>query len=451
MHVITSSCFLLLWMHTLTSVKSQAVNCRNPVIEDGVVPGNVNEYNENDVLSYTCNPGYKRAQEIDSRCTNSGGRSAWIPTPACEAIKCELMLPPVIGTTYEPAYRNRFSPGEKVRVTCGDRYWISDGHSRSAETTCKEDGQWTIRPVCQEVACSRPRDTYLSYWSDSWSWQPKKLADTVRYRCRSGYRSTDGATWATCTRDGWEPNPLCQEIKCVMLSYDNADIIGGIQPEYRYNDRVQYKCRRGYEGSFTLTCGENGWRGSNQCTEICTVPEIPPSLLITTDSPGSQVMRGQYLTFTCEDSTLIIKGNATVECLANEQWSNPLPACEAPQGCGRPPPLSDGDTKTTTGNQYQHNDRVEYVCQAYYVMEGGPFKTCTDGEWTGKIRCLQPCTVNTEDMNRHNIRFRYSRDDKLYSEHNEVINFVCARGRHAGALGMRQRCEHGVIQLPTCQ
>ncbi|XP_031613608.2 complement factor H-related protein 3-like [Oreochromis aureus] len=370
-------------------------------------------------------------------------------------IKCQLTLPPLRGTTYEPAYRSLFSPGEKIRVTCGEGYWILNTQTTSTETTCKNDGDWTIRPVCEEVTCSHPQALYLDHWGDSG--QQQRLGDTVTYRCGSDYRSTDGAAWATCTRDGWKPNPLCQE--------------------------------------------------------KCGVPETPAGLTITTDVTDDQIRKGQHLTFACEDSNHIIKGNATLECLENGRWSNPLPTCEAAkdcrrpppplshgrtktvtrypyrhndkveyvcdtdygmeggpfktcvdgdwvgemrcrpaQGCGKPPHLSDGDTKTSTKYQYQHNERVEYICQPYYVMEGGPFKTCKDGEWTGEIRCLRPCTVNRDDMNRHNIQFRYSRDDKLYSEHNDLIEFACTRGhRHVGAVGMRPKCEHGVIHLPTCQ
>uniref|UniRef100_A0A669D0S1 Sushi domain-containing protein n=1 Tax=Oreochromis niloticus TaxID=8128 RepID=A0A669D0S1_ORENI len=185
-------------------------------------------------------------------------------------------------------------------------------------------------------------------------------------------------------------------------------------------------------------------------TEKCRVPETPAGLTITTDVTDNQIRKGQHLTFACEASNHIIKGNATLECLENGRWSNPLPTCEAAKdcrrpppplshgrakpgtrypyrhndkveyvcdtdygmeggpfktcvdgdwvgemrcrlahGCGRPPHLSDGDTKTSTKYQYQHNERVEYICQQYYVMEGGPFKTCKDGEWTGEIRCLR--------------------------------------------------------------
>lgn len=56
------------------------------------------------------------------------------------------------------------------------------------------------------------------------------------------------------------------EIKCRRQQFNDADITGKIQAEYRYNDRVQYNCKRGYEGSFTLTCREDGWHRSNECT-----------------------------------------------------------------------------------------------------------------------------------------------------------------------------------------
>lgn len=59
-----------------------------------------------------------------------------------------------------------------------------------------------------------------------------------------------------------------------------------------------------------------------------------------------------------------------------------------PAGCQTPTLLKDGDTKYSMKVQYSHNERVEYVCQNLYTMEGGPFRTCTDGEWTGHIRCL---------------------------------------------------------------
>lgn len=67
------------------------------------------------------------------------------------AIKCRLILPPLEETTYEPAYRNLFVPGERVRVTCGDRSWVSTRQETTAEATCNDDGQWSVSPICQGI------------------------------------------------------------------------------------------------------------------------------------------------------------------------------------------------------------------------------------------------------------------------------------------------------------
>ncbi|XP_030582911.1 complement factor H-related protein 1-like [Archocentrus centrarchus] len=372
-------------------------------------------------------------------------------------VKCELTLPPATGTLYEPANRNSFSPGEKLRVTCGDRYWILDSRGLSAETTCKRDGEWTFRPVCQEVTCSRPRDTFLSYWGAALS-QRDKMGDSVIYGCKTGYKRTDVGVWATCTREGWEPNPLCQanaDICSPPLKVENAVVTTPYQQEYPSGSTVTYQCFDKYtmEGNATIECTAGEWEELNiKCilAQGCErSPHISDGQIIGREI--SQYNHNETVEYVCH-SGYIMEGEPFKTCI-NGEWIGEM-RCRPVQGCGRPPYLSDGDTKTTTGIRYQHNDRVEYVCQAYYVMEGGPFKTCIDGEWTGEIRCLQPCTVTEEELNSHNIHFKHLKMDnpaKMYSAHNDVIEFVCTRGRRVGAVGMRQKCEHGVMELPTCQ
>uniref|UniRef100_A0A672ITN6 Sushi domain-containing protein n=1 Tax=Salarias fasciatus TaxID=181472 RepID=A0A672ITN6_SALFA len=165
------------------------------------------------------------------------------------------------------------------------------------------------------VICSNQRDQFVSYWG-VYYWQQKKLGDTASYACRRGYKSTNGATQATCTRNGWTPKPLC---------------------------------------------------------------------------------------------------HAAVD-------------------CGSPPPLDNGDTTETLKNRYSHDERVEFRCQNYHVMEGEPFKTCISGEWSGDMKCLSN-------------RF----PTKMYLSHNDEVAFICARGRHGNALEMRQRCVDGVLHLPSCR
>ncbi|XP_024655700.2 complement factor H-related protein 1 [Maylandia zebra] len=421
----------------------------------------------------------------------------------------------------------------------------------------------------QEVTCIRPQDRLLSRWEASWRDETKKLGDTVRYTCISGYRRKDGVTRATCTRDGWEPNPLCEEIKCRRQQFNNADITGKIQAEYRYNDRVQYNCRRGYEGSFTLTCREDGWHRSNECTAItgcpttsfdrrlkvwqhgdklyfrcedgykplskgwwgeatCVhgvwsgvescieeqkcreAPEIPngEGILGNTEQHGqTQEMifidcnegysakieeltcrdgrwdlngslddicksnhdncspppkvenavittcyRKQYpsrseVTYQCFDN-YIMEGKATINCIAGE-WKELAIKCLQIPPCGIPPALEDGDTKTAIKEHYSHNETIEYMCQSHYIMEGEPYKTCLYGEWTGHMRCLRPCIVNEDEMRQHNITLKSS--GTKYLVHDEIIEFRCTRGLSTGTVAMRQRCNSGVLVLPTCR
>uniref|UniRef100_A0A3Q3EWR6 Sushi domain-containing protein n=1 Tax=Kryptolebias marmoratus TaxID=37003 RepID=A0A3Q3EWR6_KRYMA len=126
--------------------------------------------------------------------------------------------------------------------------------------------------------------------------------------------------------------------------------------------------------------------------------------------------------------------------------------CLGPPGCKTPPPLEDGDTVVIIKQEYEHNEKVQYVCQQSYVMEGGPYKICKNGAWTGDIRCLKSCTVNTAEMNTRNIEFAYSDKNKLYAPHNGHLTFSCKRGtRKVGSEPMRRKCTNGQMNLPTCQ
>uniref|UniRef100_A0A7N8X7K7 Sushi domain-containing protein n=1 Tax=Mastacembelus armatus TaxID=205130 RepID=A0A7N8X7K7_9TELE len=184
---------------------------------------------------------------------------------------------------------------------------------------------------------------------------------------------------------------------------------------------------------------------------------------ITHNAPGGQLSKGQTLKFACTNNKHFLHGNATIQCLANGQWSDSVPTCGSPTysvianvlsvplDCGSPPPLTDGDMAGTFKFSYKHKEKVEYSCQNYYIMEGDRYRVCNNGQWTGNMKCLKPCTIDEELMKQHNIAFRYSYEKKLYSPHGDEIEFMCIAGRHVGTVGMRPRCNNGVMQLPTCQ
>ncbi|XP_031725514.1 complement factor H-like [Anarrhichthys ocellatus] len=768
------------------------ITCAVPEIENGFVPGDIPEYKEEEVLHFRCDARYKPTVGRPSKCIKHGIRAEWSPTPACEPIRCRLTLPPQKGTRYQSPSRNVFLPGDTVRVMCGDKYWISHPWGTSVVTTCKEDGEWTFHPVCQEVVCSNQRPQHVYHWSVEWR-QRMTLGETATYLCGTGYKKTDGATSAKCTRDGWNPNPLCQVIHnfidfvsgtpCKKLHIDNAQITNNEKDNYRPNEHVQYECRNDNKTVFTVTCEQDGWTGIKNCSDItyfcccfsllecpkavvphvfgvspnidtlfytcnegfklstkgwwaevkcnegrwfgfehcigkssliyytsscnlhqviqkiylklyitfkiayldlakmqlsfillflqlwrnvdvslsqnacsklpdvphshvsedtkkavyhegnvihftcdtgyisgptityvcspttrgwlparhgqgtcylkpcelpdetpngyyeiingeefvfgttikyfcnagyqmvskdatrtclmdkwtnhvpicdplscelppvdegvtvkglpenegsilpdrfltfscdgpgkflngssvlicgkdgqwdnpfpscedstpavhrmqphlnadekCKFPGVPDGVLLNTHVPDNQLRQGQNLRFECINPKDTLHGKAIVECLAGGEWSDPFPTCGAPLGCGTSPPLTDGDTTETLRFQHRHEERVQYRCQNYYTMEGEPYKTCINGEWIGRIRCLKPCTVDEEAMRSHNIDFRYGSQLKIYSRHNDHITFKCTERRiPVGTSGMRFQCVDGEMHLPTCQ
>lgn len=175
-------------------------------------------------------------------------------SPTNSATKCRLKLPVLDGTSYDPPFRNVFFPDETLRVSCDDKYWIVKPQDTTVVTTCNEDGQWSIRPICQgkklhevcarerlwdcfsycvcmvvnprwwfsilslilEVVCTNRKPYVVEAWHVRWGQRPT-LGETVRYRCISGFKSTDGSNLAKCTRDGWRPDPLCKGIFEVNL------------------------------------------------------------------------------------------------------------------------------------------------------------------------------------------------------------------------------------------
>uniref|UniRef100_A0A8C6UV54 Sushi domain-containing protein n=1 Tax=Neogobius melanostomus TaxID=47308 RepID=A0A8C6UV54_9GOBI len=169
--------------------------------------------------------------------------------------------------------------------------------------------------------------------------------------------------------------------------------------------------------------------------------------------PGNvrQIQKGQSLRFLCHKHFL--QGAALVTCLEDGQWSDSFPSCTGnsnPASCGSPPPLDNGDF-ISSATQFEHNTRVDYQCQSKYVMQGGPYKTCLNGVWTGEITCLKPCTINPDLMIPNKIKFKYKKDNKLYIPHNDHLTFACIRGAtHDNDVDMRQECVDGVMILPRC-
>uniref|UniRef100_A0A8C1XYN0 Sushi domain-containing protein n=1 Tax=Cyprinus carpio TaxID=7962 RepID=A0A8C1XYN0_CYPCA len=124
--------------------------------------------------------------------------------------------------------------------------------------------------------------------------------------------------------------------------------------------------------------------------------------------------------------------------------------------CGPPPDVNNADPIGLKTEEYKTGERVEYSCFNKYTLDLRPpfssYLTCEQGEWRGNIKCLKPCTVTVEEMERRGIELAYANRQKMFAPHYDHITFVCQRGKDlADVRELRQQCNDGVMTLPECQ
>uniref|UniRef100_A0A8C3A288 Sushi domain-containing protein n=1 Tax=Cyclopterus lumpus TaxID=8103 RepID=A0A8C3A288_CYCLU len=341
--------------------KCKEVKCTVPIIEHGFVRGKIQEYKEHEILPFGCDARYKSIDVRSSKCTKRGITAEWSPTPACE---CKLP-PPLEGTNYEPTSNNVFIPGDTVRVICGNKHWISNLWDTSAEATCKEIGDWTLRPVCQEVTCSNRRPPHVNYWTVKWG-QQIKMDDTVTYSCQWGYKKTDGATNASCTRNGWVPNIFCQGKLCKPLHIDNAQITHNEKNIYRLDEHVRYTCRNDAQRDFIVTCEERGWTGIKNCSECQTA-----------DEPHG-IVAGPYndtLYYSCKIGYKLSTKGWWVEAKCTDGVWSGFKGCIANTMCGNVPEIPNGRVTPC-----EKSKDAQITCEDGYHAQVTSL-TCHDGKW----------------------------------------------------------------------
>ncbi|XP_034093345.1 complement factor H-like [Gymnodraco acuticeps] len=282
--------------------------------------------------------------------------------------------------------------------------------------------------------------------------------NVIHFACETGYISGITIKYV-CTNEEWhELRKGSCNLKPCELPDDTPNgfyqIIHG--EELVFGTQIKYFCNEGYQmvsKHDTRTCFLDNWTNHLPICDPLSC-ELPPAdggfIVKGIPENDDSILPDRFLEFSCDGPWKYLNGSSRLICLKDGQWDNAFPTCEALSGCGRPTPLEDGDIEGTVGHRNRHGDRVKYICPNYYKMQGDPHKTCTNGEWIGQMRCLKPCTVNSQDMTTHHIDFRHVQQNKLYSKPDDTIEFRCTSGRHDGAVDMRQKCNDGVILLPTC-
>ncbi|XP_004756526.1 complement factor H isoform X1 [Mustela putorius furo] len=408
-------------------------------------------YQDGEKVSVVCQDNYiiQDAEEIVCR------NGSWQSIPRC-AEKLGCPQPPHIehgsikSSEFSEEIKETLKPklyphGSKLSYTCKDGFLISG----KEEITC-EMGKWSSLPRCIGLPCDPPE--YVVPYS-----LPLHKSDTYQdgeeivYKCEEGF-GTNGSASIKCLGGKWSHPPECIKTDCFGLpDFGIAIPIGRKKDLYRSEEKVTFVCPKIYQldGPNFIQCIKGQWIGEPKCKDIsCENPPKVENAIILDEK--TRYLPGETARYECTKPFELF-GDVEVTC-SNGNWSQP-PQCAEPSGkCVSPPSVDNGDITSFPQAAYAPGSSVEYKCQAYYVLQGPSTITCTNGEWSSPPKCLEPCTVSEEIMRKHNIRFRWSYEKKIYSTTKDVIEFECLRGYRKKTPGhtFRATCQEGKLLYPEC-
>uniref|UniRef100_A0A671R6P9 Complement factor H-like n=1 Tax=Sinocyclocheilus anshuiensis TaxID=1608454 RepID=A0A671R6P9_9TELE len=455
----------------------EVVKC--PAIRtDGEVTasGNTEEGRYGDVIHFECVSSDKMIDgNSDIRCEETGKWSDAVPkckvTHGSSNTAANQKLCPDLSVENGFIYSHSFNK-EKIFYSCNTGYKPFTGNWWDSVTCSK--GSWSDEPRCiREEECGALPSVHHGKLK-----QTRRDRETAEVECDPGFISTE--PFIKCTNGRWE-TPVCKEVRCgIPPNVENAVITSEPKEFYLPGSTVTYVCRSSYlmnekstvfcqsgtwentptcQGQREITCQSNGEWSSPlyKCEETKCVAKLTENMR-SDEHPGFEVSvrPGQTITFSCVGSGSTLQGQKKITCQSNGEWSNPFPKCTGQiTRCGPPPDVNFADTIELKKDEYNTRETAEYSCFNKYTLDLRPpfsnYLTCVQGEWRGKIRCLKPCTVTVEEMERKRIELAYVNRQKMFAPHDDHITFVCKRGKVLGGVPLRQQCNDGVMTLPVCE
>ncbi|XP_070586725.1 complement factor H-related protein 1-like isoform X5 [Erythrolamprus reginae] len=283
--------------------------------------------------------------------------------------------------------------------------------------------------------------------------------DSVQYRCNPSY-VLEGPEWIQCKGEEWTPHPPKCLAPCSItrqqLAAKNLSVFGSQRKAQliQSNQSLQFQCNEGYVLVVpSVRKCIDGYMDFPLCISDseggCGRPPAVDNGDII-DTLKETYLQSESVNYQCQNF-YIMEGSSRVTC-QDGRWSQ-TPTCrDSEEGCGRPPPVDNGDIIDTLKETYLQSESVNYQCQNFYIMEGSSRVTCQNGHWSQTPTCRAPCTASGEDMREHNIKLKWNNGDKIYSEDGDVVEFECRRDYkpHPNTRPFRVTCMNGKLDFPDC-
>ncbi|KAM8930724.1 coagulation factor XIII B chain-like [Pelodytes ibericus] len=385
------------------------------------------------------------------------------PESACSITTCDVIQ-------YWPFKRN-YKVNDVVQSVCIEGYKLNgfklsqcysygwdpplptcEGNRNDSSSHGTDSGsqERTVCPQPPKISNSRKRNSQATYSN----------GDRVDITCLPRYR-LQGSGTIRCENGAWTSPPQCiveNEICKIPPPVLHAEVVRKIVPALGRRSLVEYKCPDNYllQGNRRIRCENGVWEDPPVCLEPCATRDEDLKAnnieLNWWQQSELDVMHNEWIQFQCLSGYKIsdIK-QLRIQC--NRGVLN-YPKCtktEKEGKCSAPPTVRYGDTLEAILPVYNSGSVVEYRCPNFYKLQGNNILKCEDGKWSEPPVCLEPCTVAAKDMKENNIELQYVTAQKLYSEHDDFIEFKCLSQYHiSDPKLLRIKCNRGVLRYPKC-
>ncbi|XP_016119154.1 P-selectin-like [Sinocyclocheilus grahami] len=358
-----------------------SMNCTHPL--------SINSFNSS--CEFKCEEGFELKGSSTTWCDQTG---QWThKPPTCTVVTCNGILAPAKGhlTCADPLGKYSF------RSTCN----IScvEGHKLRGKATlsCLSDGNWSApTPDCEVVKCDPLKP--IPHGSLQCYDPVEKFAygSTCWLKCGFGFVH-NGTNSTHCTEQGnWSPiPPVCQAIQCSPLS--DAPSYGSMTCTHplstnSYNSSCEFKCEEGFvlKGADSTQCDHTGhWTHSTPiCTAVACDPLVTPAKShLTCADPLEKFSFRSSCKATCEEG-YTLRGETTLTCLSDGNWSAPTPACEVIR-CDAPESVQHGSVHCQDHlGEFSYGSLCWLECGAGFTLKGSNSTYCTSqGKWSQEFPC----------------------------------------------------------------
>ncbi|KAK2868954.1 hypothetical protein Q7C36_000825 [Tachysurus vachellii] len=305
--------------------------------------------------------------------------------------------------------------GQNVKVKC------TTGYVGLLRIECK-NGKWIkiAGRDCKKRACGHPGDTPNGFFQLTKETE-FVFGATVEYSCRTGYTMASRINYRNCRSNGWDNDvPVCEVLRCPILS-DFGDVIAsGNTEEASYNDVIYFECalNKMLDGPENIHCTENGtWSNTiPKCKEIeCLSPEIPHGYT----NPNIVYKENDILHYSCKEG---YKTNNPSKCTRHGWTVQPgckEITCEYPydKQLSFPEPFNRG--------VYKLNQILEYDCKEGYHKKADNAK-CTENGWDPKTLCIETSCRKPEVP--HGTSGATWFNTNYFFKYNQILTIKCNSG-----------------------